>query len=183
MYVIVMNFIKGCFYEPCENVLCVIIPQGHCGRSADGNPLSLSIVRLEQIGACTTRLAQKPHWQGDCVARIVSSIHIGSLPVNSAICFTSGKTNCPSSGKFGGVKKFFCHGSRSSPSTVMSPYGTPAGRSCCRASSFGIQPLFTSTFDPPSPRSRGVTTRNPFVPSCTRGPISISWSCLNWPVV
>jgi len=87
-----------------------------------------------------------------------------------------------------GVKLFFFHGSRSNPSTTTSPVPKLSGRAACAALLFATHPLQTSTVVLPvnprnsADRSSGVITRYPSSPSCNRGPISISLSCLNFPL-
>lgn len=85
---------------------------------------------------------------------------------------------------------FFCQGWRSKPCTVTVPVGIPSGRDEGSFLDFGIQPLLTRIVvlvpdlisGNSAARSNGVITRYPSSPSCNRGPISISWSCLNLPL-
>lgn len=85
---------------PCENVLCVIVPQVDLGRSPVGDAPCLKVHHSHKFGFFVQLATQQAsfHPGGSRMGvgnshdiPIVTSIQTGWLPVSSAICLTSGK--------------------------------------------------------------------------------------------
>lgn len=95
--------VVGRWSSPREDVLSVVVPQVDLGRSTERNALhlvlhDLHVVRVYMIPISNQLIRNDaspglcaPAAQGTRHLPIVASIQTGCAPVNSAICFTSGK--------------------------------------------------------------------------------------------